>query len=294
MLKLSHFLLELPSWKAPSQDWTNPPKHLDNVDNPRKSNAKPRQFDNFNIARVWRPFEHAQVFPLFQYFWGESGHHWEMLNCPSADVRLVSPKKFDNADDYNNSWVWFLNVNGFPSFRLGFGCKLPPNLGMLKLLNFGLERPLSRLVPQKHFDDNFNKIFRVWGPFRKFWNHPVVSVTCLVDPDLDDSLHKVQKHLANLTKFSFQLPETLFVKNSTWLTQIIRDGRKGTLKRKKETYRERERNGEKGIRKRGLMEKRENKRRETLGKTPLVDLVCADCPGFLVPSAAGAPVSSFV
>ena len=42
------------------------------------------------------------------------------------------------------------------------------------------------------------------------------------------------------------------------------------------------------------MEKRGDKRRETLGKTPLVDLVCADCPGFLVPSAAGAPVSSFV
>ena len=61
---------------------------------------------------------------------------------------------------------------------------------------------------------------------------------------MDNSLHKVQKHLANLTKFSFQLPETLFVKNSTWLTQIIRDGRKGTLKRKKETYRERKRERE--------------------------------------------------
>ena len=43
--------------------------------------------------------------------------------------------------------------------------------------------------------------------------------------------------------------------------------------------------------KQGLMEKREDKRRETLGKTPLVDLLCADCRGFLVPGAAGAPVS---
>ena len=130
MLKLSHF-----SWKAPSEDWTNPPKHLDNVDNPRKSNAKPLQFDNFNISRVWRPFEHAQVFPLFQYFWGESGHHWEMLFVFSEDVRLVSQKKFDNADDYNNSRVWFLNVNGFPSFRLVLGviCHQLGNVKVVKL-----------------------------------------------------------------------------------------------------------------------------------------------------------------